>query len=88
MDEKEDVLSGTLFQLASQLRSPARRAKSLAELKTNLASLTTTATAEADSADRQMARRVLRGLMASTRDVRDDDFQMLLENLRGSIGRF
>jgi poly(3-hydroxybutyrate) depolymerase len=88
MDEKEDVLSGTLFQLAGQLRSPARRAKSLADLKTNLASLTTTATAEADSADRQMARRVLRGLMASTRDVRDEDFQMLLENLRASIGRF
>jgi dienelactone hydrolase len=88
IDQREDQLSGSLFQLAAQLRYPSRRNKSLEELKTRVASLSATATAQADSTDRQMARRVLRGLMASSRDIGDADFQALMENLRGSIGRF
>jgi len=88
LDEREDQLSGTLLELAAQLRYPSRRAKSMEALKTSVAGVSAAATAPADSAERQMSRRVLRGLMASSRDVRDEDFQALMEKLRSDVGRF
>ena len=62
LDEREDQLSGTLLELAAQLRYPSRRAKSMEALKTSVAGVSAAATAPADSAERQMSRRVLRGI--------------------------
>jgi hypothetical protein len=87
-DEREDQLTGTLLELAARLRYPTRRDDSLFEIKKQVSSLAEAAAAPHDSSERQMSRRVLRSLMASTRDVHDDNFQAVMETVRDSLGRF
>jgi len=86
-DENEERLSGTLEELAAQLRYPARKAKVLAELRTRTMELRAKADAAADSPDRQLARRVLRGFIASARGT-DEELNALLEQIRPASGRF
>jgi dienelactone hydrolase len=88
MDESEERLSSSLQQLADQLRDPERRAKSLAELRARTLELHAKAGAPADSTDRQLARRVLRGFIASERGSGDAGLDALLEQLRPASGRF
>jgi len=82
IDAEEGRLSGALLELAAQLGSTATRARSLAELRTRTLALHAKADAAADSADRQLARRVLRGFIASARGSKDADLDALLEQLR------
>ncbi len=88
IDENEARLSGTLQQLAEQLHDPERRTKSLAELRTRTTELHAKADAAADSTDRQLARRVLRGFIASERGSGDAALDALLEQIRPASGRF
>jgi poly(3-hydroxybutyrate) depolymerase len=87
-DEREDQLTGTLLELAARLRYPSRRNDSLREIKKQVSSLAEAAAAPRDSSERQMSRRVLRSLMASTRDVRDEDFQVEMKAVQDRLGRF
>jgi hypothetical protein len=88
IDAEEGRLSGTLLELAAQLGSTATRARSLVELRTRTLALHAKADAAADSEDRQLARRVLRGFIASARGSKDADLDALLEQIRPASGRF
>jgi hypothetical protein len=88
IDAEEGRLTGALLELADQLASTERRAESLAELRTRATQLHARADAAANSADRQLARRVLRGFIASSRGSNDADLDALLEEIRPASGRF
>jgi hypothetical protein len=88
IDENEAHLSSALQKLAEQLHDPELRAKSLAELRTRTTELHAKADAAADSTDRQLARRVLRGFIASERGSGDAALDALLEQIRPASGRF
>ncbi len=81
-DENEERLSATLQELA------ARRTRGIAELRTRTIQLKAKADATADSPDRQLARRVLRGFIASERGSNDAELDALLEQIRPASGRF
>lgn len=88
IDAEEGRLSETLLDLADQLGSAARRSESLAELRSRTMQLHAKADAAADSPHRQLARRVLRGFIASARGSKDADLDALLEEIRPASGRF
>ncbi len=88
IDEQESRLLGRLLGLAQQLGSGPRRTTSLAELRTRTMELHTKADVAADSPDRQLARRVLRGFIASARGSQDAALDALLEEIRPAAGRF
>jgi dienelactone hydrolase len=88
VDAEEGRLSGTLLGLAGQLGSGVNRAASLSELRTRTMALHAKADAPDDSPDRQLARRVLRGFIASARGSKDPDRDALLDTIRPASGRF
>ena len=88
LDEDEGRVTGGLFTLVAQLRNGARRASVLAQLRTQATDLHAKATAASDSQDRQLARRVISGFIASTRGSKDADLDALIEEIRPASGRF
>lgn len=88
VDQNEERLSAALQELADEMTNSARHAKSLAELRTRTMDLHAQADAPADSEDRRLARRVLRGFIASERGSGDKDLDALLEQIRPASGRF
>jgi dienelactone hydrolase len=88
IDEQEGRLSSTLQGLAQQLGSTLHRANSLAQLRARTMELHAKPDATADSLDRQLARRVLRGFIASARGSQDAALDALLEEIRPAAGRF
>jgi hypothetical protein len=88
IDADEGNLSNTLLELAAHLGDTAPRAKGLAELRARTMELRAKADAAADSTDRQLARRVLRGFIASARGSDDPDLDALVEEIRPASGRF
>jgi dienelactone hydrolase len=88
VDKNEAILSGTLQQLASDLQNPAKRTKSLADLRAKATELRTQADGPMDSTERQLARRVVRGFLASERGSGDADLDALLKEINPASGRF
>ena len=65
-----------------QLRDRMSNGTSFVKLKERVAQLLAQSKAAEDSADRRIARRVLTGLSASSRSIRDPAFQELLNQIR------
>ena len=65
-----------------QLRDHMSNRAGFAKLKTRVAELLAQSKAAEDSSDRRIARRVLVGLAASSRSIRDPGFQELLNQIR------
>ncbi len=83
--EIDEILSGE-----SQLSSPEQRPAALARLRERWARLSRMAQGEADSVDRRMARRVLRGLSMGVADrTPDPEYRRITEAFRppGSVAR-
>jgi len=82
-EQREQQLMGELAGLEGGIVDPARRTASLMELKDRLGDLSRKAEAAKDSAERRMARRVLRGsLMGAAERVKDPEYRKLLDRYR------
>lgn len=83
LEQREQQMAGELAMLENGLGSQAKRNDSLTELRDRLSDLSRRANAKDDSADRRLARRVLRGtLVRSFEQLKDPDYQKLLDSLR------
>jgi predicted esterase len=78
----EGTLNAEILNYSEQLDNPAERAECLGELRTRLTKLGAEAKAPEDSPQRQMARRVIRGVMADNAGRKDPDFQKLLDEVK------
>jgi hypothetical protein len=82
-EQHEQSLLAELGGLDGGIGDPARRAESLPQMRDRLADLSRRAEAPNDSADRRLARRVLRGwLMGSAGRVEDPEYRKLLDKYR------
>jgi len=77
-EERELQVQAELFQL----RDRRNNAASFAKLKERLQKFVEDSRTLADSTDRRIARRVLTGFSASSRSIREPEFQALLESIR------
>jgi len=85
-EQREDRMVTELLDLELGLADPATRSNNLAQLRGRLASLTKQSNAAEDSADRRMARRVLRGTFARSRELMNDaEYQKLLGDMRARL---
>ncbi len=81
--EREERILAELLSFEGGLGDPARRAASLGLLRDRLTRLARQANGPEDSADRRMARRVIRGMRAGNFDrAKDPEYRKLLEELR------
>jgi len=78
----EGTLGAEIQNFSEQLDNPAERAECLAELRVRLTKLGEQAKAPEDSAQRRMARRVIRGVMADNAGRSDADFRKLLDEVK------
>ncbi len=78
----EGTLNAEIQNFSEQLDNPLERAECLAELRTRLTKLGTQAKAPQDSAERRMARRVIRGVITDNAGRKDADFQKLLDEVK------
>ena len=82
-EQHEQQLLGELAVLEGGIADPARHSASLMQLKDRLADLSRKSEAANDSAERRMARRVLRAaLMGSVQRVKDPEYRKLLDKYR------
>ena len=82
-DDGEARMLGEMFQLEAKLGDDNRRAVALMTLRDRLSTLSRTAAAEADTAGRRQARRVLRSITAGAPGrVQDREYLALLEQYR------
>jgi hypothetical protein len=82
-EEREERLREEIGAAELGLSDPATRAQSLAELKNQLADLSKKASSANDSNDRRMARRLLRGTLASSIETgKDPEYRKLLDKYR------
>ena len=80
--ERERQLLRELAQAEAGLQDREQRATSLAQLRNTLRRLSQKANETADSAERRLARRVLRGTSAAARErVNDPDYRKLIDEL-------
>ena len=77
-EEKELRTSAEIYQLRDRMSN----AVSFARLKDRVAQLLAQSKAPEDSSDRRIARRVLVGMSASSRSIRDPAFEELLNQIR------
>ena len=86
-DDAEERLLREIFELEAQLADEDRRSLALMTLRDRLSTLSRKAAAEADSAERRQARRVVRSITAgASARVQDREYLALLDQYR-SIGR-
>ncbi len=82
-EQREQQAMSELAGLEGGIADPARRSASLLELKDRLADLSRKSDAANDSADRRMARRILRAsLMGAAERVKDPEYRRLLDKYR------
>jgi hypothetical protein len=85
-EQREDRMFTELLELEYGLAEPASRANSLSQLRGRLANLAKQSNAAEDSPDRRMARRVLRGTFARSRElINDPEYQKLLGDMRARL---
>jgi len=77
-EDRELQVQGELFELRDQWRNGA----SFAELKERVTALLAQSKAANDSEERRIARRVLANFAASSRAIRDPQYQELLDSIR------
>jgi len=78
----ENQATEEIRNYAEQLGNPAERAECLAALRDRLTRLSTQAKAAEDTAQRRMARRVLRGVLADNAGRPDPEFRKLLDEAK------
>jgi dienelactone hydrolase len=86
-EQREQQLMGELAGLENGIADPARRTASLMQLKDRLADLSRKSEAANDSAERRMARRVLRASLMGAAErvaepVKDPEYRKLLDKFR------
>lgn len=82
-EQREELLRNELDQLVAGLAGDAPvHGASLAQLKVRLPALWKQAHAAEDSGERQLARRLLGGILVGSGSVHDAEYQKLLETLR------
>jgi len=79
-EERELQTTAELYQLRDRMKNAAGMPK----LKERVANLLLQAKAAEDSSDRRIALRVLTGLRASSRSIRNPEFQELLDQIPGA----
>ncbi|HYL72915.1 MAG TPA: hypothetical protein VEU96_01865 [Bryobacteraceae bacterium] len=81
--QREERMLTELVELEYGLAEPASRANSLSQLRGRLANLAKQSNTAEDSPDRRMARRILRGTFARSRDLMNDpEYQKLFADMR------
>jgi dienelactone hydrolase len=84
--QREDRLTSELLELEAGLDNQSLRMTNMAQLKSRLSGLLKQATTGDDAAERQIARRVLRGTFARSRELlKDSDYQKMLADVRSRL---
>ena len=83
-EQRESGETAELYEMLEGLTDPVSRPGSIAKLKVRLPALARVANAAGDSSERRMARRELRGVIASSRSIRDPEYQTLLRQISNS----
>jgi pimeloyl-ACP methyl ester carboxylesterase len=85
-EQQEARMTMAVAELEADLDDPSKRPASMMQVKCGLWGLAYQANDLEDSADRRVARRVLRGTIARTRELgKDPEYQKLLTELRSSL---
>ncbi len=88
IEQREEQMIGELAMLENGLGSQAKRTDTLVELRDRLSDLSRRANAKDDSAERRLARRVLRGtFVRSFEQIKDPEYQKLLNEVRAAQQR-
>ena len=88
IEQREEQMIGELARLENGLGSQAKRTDTLVELRDRLSDLSRRANAKDDSAERRLARRVLRGtFVRSFEQIKDPEYQKLLNEVRAAQQR-
>jgi hypothetical protein len=83
LEQREEHMLMDLVALEAQLASPAARNASLSELRSRLSNLTHQANAAEDSAERRLARRLLRGTFVRSIEFhKDPEYRKLVDTLQ------
>ncbi len=83
LEWREEQLNSELEGLEHGLENRSKRVESLSELRNRFSELSRHAKAKDDSAERRLARRVIRGtIVRSYEQVKDEDYRKLLDELR------
>jgi predicted esterase len=83
LEQREEHMLMDLIALEAQLASPATRNASLSELRSRLSNLTHQANAAEDSAERRLARRLLRGTFVRSIEFhKDPEYRKLVDTLQ------
>jgi hypothetical protein len=79
-------MTNELLELEAGLDNQTLRMTNMAQLKGRLSGLLKQATTGDDAAERQIARRVLRGTFARSRELlKDPDYQKLIADVRSRL---
>jgi hypothetical protein len=81
-DRRETQISDEVYRMRDRMAaSQTLKISELANLRRQLKELSKQAQANEDSSERRVARRVLTGFIASSRQIRDEQFQQLLQEV-------
>lgn len=84
--QQEERMTNELFELEAGLDNQSTRMSNLALLRNRLSGLLKQATTGDDAAERQLARRVLRGTFARSRELlKDPDYQKMIADVRSRL---
>jgi len=84
--QQEEQLNNELFELEAGLDNQSTRMSNLALLRNRLSGLLKQATTGDDASERQLARRVLRGTFARSRELlKDAEYQKILNDVRSRL---
>lgn len=85
-EQREDRIVTEFLELELGLADPATRSNNLSQLRSRLASLAKQSNVAEDSTGRRMARRILRGTFARSRELMNDaEYQKLLGEMRSRL---